>query len=57
MPKIPTNEVMRLKAKAEFEEEGKIEFADEPEVSRDLFNHEKGTYVAAWVWVADPEEV
>ena len=43
-----TEEEYRAKAREEYEEEGKLEFDDEPVVSLS----EDGAYVQAWVWVS-----
>lgn len=44
-------------AKREFEEEGELEFDDNPIVSKSSApsdpNAEKGAYVMAWVWVSE----
>lgn len=51
------DEIMRLKARVMFEDNGTLEIDDCAAVSRAEGNPDGGAYVAAWVWVPDPVSV
>jgi hypothetical protein len=51
-PGSPSAEATRARAKEIWQREGEIEIDDTARVSRGT---EAGAYVAAWVWVPDPE--
>ena len=48
---VPTDDQYRTAARAEYACEGDVAIDDNAIVSR---GDEKGAYVAAWVWVAEP---
>ena len=50
-----TDREYRQAAKDQYGEEGSIEIDDDADVSRNNDPESKGAYVAAWVWVEEPE--
>lgn len=55
MEDIPTDAQMVAAASLEWEDEGVLEFDDEPVISRAEGNPDKGAYIQCWVWVADKD--
>jgi hypothetical protein len=54
---IPTNKQMIAAAQLEWEDEGSLEFDDEPAISRSADNEDAGAYVQCWVWVYDKDAI